>query len=293
MIKAGCSYQPHLVINEAILAPGGEWTFQSPGWCFMQVGSGAGYWLRPRMYHELATGAALVVSEEKPGAFRARQVAGAVLHFARIIPERLIGLVTLGDQRFLQHAAREDRFAVRFFPPNDPISERFSQLRKERIGDNVLLRVRLLDFFIGSFGEDFGHQQSESADNADAKVRLTKFLEQIVAFELLQMNFSQLVQAMRCTPRHVSRTFQQVMGMSFRDKQAELRLARAQELLATTKAKVLDVALESGYQSVSFLNLMFKRRFGVSPAKWRDQLRDNKCLKSRKQTSAAARPPQP
>jgi len=239
----------------------------------MQVVSGAGYWPRPRMYHELAAGAALVVSDEKPGTFRASQVAGAVLHFARIIPERLSGLVTLVDQHFLQQAARQDRFAVHVFTPTDPISERFSELRKERSGDNLLLRVRLLDLFIGSFGEGFGRQKSESADSADAKVRLTKFLEQIVAFELLQMNFSQLVQAMRCTPRHASRTFQQVMGISFRDKQAELRLARAQELLATTRAKVLDVALESGYQSVSFLNLMFKRRFGISPGKWRDNVR--------------------
>ena len=272
-MKAAHSYQPHLVIKEVTLAPGGEWTSQSPGWCFMQVSSGAGYWLRPRIYHELATGAGLVVSHEKPGTFRASQVAGAVLHFARIIPERLGGLITLGDQRFLQQAAREDRFAVHFFPPTEPVCERFSQLRKERSGDNLLLRVRLLELFIGSFGEGFGRQQSELADGVDARIRLTKFLEQIVAFELLQMNFSQLVQAMRCTPRHVSRTFQQVMGMSFRDKQAELRLARAQELLATTRAKVLDVALESGYQSVSFLNLMFKRRFGISPGKWRDNVR--------------------
>jgi AraC-like DNA-binding protein len=61
--------------------------------------------------------------------------------------------------------------------------------------------------------------------------------------------------------------------MSFREKQAELRMVRAQELLATTESKVLEVALESGYQSVSLFNLMFKRRFGVSPGKWREQIK--------------------
>ena len=44
---------------------------------------------------------------------------------------------------------------------------------------------------------------------------------------------------------------------------------RARELLATTKSKVVDVALESGYQSLSLFNFMFNRRFGMSPGRWR------------------------
>ena len=62
--------------------------------------------------------------------------------------------------------------------------------------------------------------------------------------------------------------------MSFREKQAQVRLARAQELLATTESKVVEVALESGYQSLSLFNLMFKRRFGMTPARWRDHSRN-------------------
>ena len=64
--------------------------------------------------------------------------------------------------------------------------------------------------------------------------------------------------------------------MSFRDKQTEVRLMRARELLATTRSKVLEVALESGYESLSLFNLMFKRRFGVSPGKWREQIEARK-----------------
>ena len=91
--------------------------------------------------------------------------------------------------------------------------------------------------------------------------------------ELLTMNFSELGKMTRCTPRHLSRIFQEVVGVSFRDKHTELRLARACELLATTEAKIVDVALESGYQSLSLFNLMFSRRHGVSPGRWRQTLR--------------------
>ena len=91
---------------------------------------------------------------------------------------------------------------------------------------------------------------------------------------------SDLAQMARCTTRHLNRIFNDVVGMSFREKNTELRLARACELLATTQAKVVDVALESGYQSLSLFNSMFTRRFGVSPGKWRENVRQGKTASS-------------
>lgn len=59
--------------------------------------------------------------------------------------------------------------------------------------------------------------------------------------------------------------------MSFNDKRSELRLARALELLATSQLKVVDVALESGFKSLSQFNQLFARRFGISPGRWRQR----------------------
>jgi len=72
----------------------------------------------------------------------------------------------------------------------------------------------------------------------------------------------------------VSRIFTAVVGVSFREKQSEIRLMHAKELLATTETKVLQVAMESGFQSVSLFNLMFKKRFGITPGKWRDRVKE-------------------
>jgi AraC-like DNA-binding protein len=41
------------------------------------------------------------------------------------------------------------------------------------------------------------------------------------------------------------------------------------------------VAMESGFQSVSLFNLMFKRRFGVTPGRWREKVRANRPAKRR------------
>jgi AraC-like DNA-binding protein len=138
------------------------------------------------------------------------------------------------------------------------------------------LRLQLLDLFLQAFGEELANQSAELEPAIDAKTRLTRLLDETPASELLDMSIGDLAREMRCTPRHLSRIFHQVVGMSFREKQSQLRLVRAQELLATTESKVAEVAFESGYQSLSLFNLMFKRRFGVTPAKWRDQTKSRK-----------------
>jgi AraC-like DNA-binding protein len=95
------------------------------------------------------------------------------------------------------------------------------------------------------------------------------------------LSFEELTQQMGCTPRHVSRVFSEVVGVSFREKQTEVRLLHARELLATTRAKVLEVAMESGYRSVGLFNLLFKRQFGITPGQWRQKIRPRAPVKKR------------
>jgi transcriptional regulator GlxA family with amidase domain len=96
-------------------------------------------------------------------------------------------------------------------------------------------------------------------------------LERTPSAELLEMSFGELARQTHCTSRHLSRLFRELVGMSFRDKRAELRLTRARDLLATSRSKVVEVALESGYKSLSLFNLMFTRHFGTSPGRWRQK----------------------
>src|SRR5437879_1371073 len=160
-MKPGRGYEQHLSIQEVTLPPGAEWLPASPGWVFIHVSSGTGYWLGPRGNHELATGASLVLAEQTPGCFRASHVSGGVIDLFRIQLERLTGLATLGEQRFLQAAAGQERFALRIFSPTDPVCNRFRQLRQSLSGHQFSLRLKLLELIITTFGEDFANQQPE------------------------------------------------------------------------------------------------------------------------------------
>jgi AraC-like DNA-binding protein len=233
------------------------------------------------MNADLEIGSVLISSPRAQGLLRASQVAGASIDSFQLNPERLAGLVSLGEQRFFQSAATSEEFSFRAFHPPHAVAERFRETCQysvqlqggNRAGSASILRLGMVDLFFRAFAHELSSCNEAVSPTGDAKARLTAILNQTPAAELLELSFQDLAQEMCCTPRHLSRIFHAVVGMSFREKQVQVRLVRAQELLATTESKVLEVALESGYQSLSLFNLMFKKRIGMTPGQWREHSR--------------------
>ncbi|MGB7769517.1 MAG: helix-turn-helix transcriptional regulator [Verrucomicrobiia bacterium] len=267
-------YEPHLVIREFSVPPGGEWAPRSPGWSLMQITQGTGYCLQPQLSRELETGTVLLVAGRAPGRIRASQLGGLSLFSFSVIPARLTGLITLGEQDFLALAASRTEFSLRLLPPPNPIAVKMKELCAGGDSHGLMFRLNLLRLFVEAFGNEL-QQAASNWETADAKERLRILLERTPPAELLEMNFDELARSTHCTPRHLSRIFRELVGMSFRDKRAELRLTRARDLLASSKSKVVEVALESGYKSLSLFNLMFTRHFGTSPGRWRQKHRDH------------------
>jgi AraC-like DNA-binding protein len=266
---------PHLVMQELLLSPGDEWKPQLPGWLFIHVLSGMGYCLEKQLNMELPTGAVLVLSQKIDVNIRASQLGVLNLSFFRVVPELLTGLVTLGEQSFFEAAATRRELSRQFLAPGHPVSVKFEKLRDFQDRRDLSFRLKLLEIFARAFCDIMEKQAvTEPKAPLDAKQRLRQFLEQTLASEWLNMSFAELAQRMNCTPRHLSRIFRDIAGTSFRQKQAKVRLARASELLVSTESKVVDVALDSGFQSLSLFNLMFRKRFGLSPGRWR---RERQC----------------
>src|SRR5262249_27216219 len=140
-------------------------------------------------------------------------------------------------------------------------------------------RCRMLGLFADLFREELNGQREGVAMRKDAKGRLRELVGQIGEAELLEHSTEGLARLLCCSERHLSRLFREEFGVSLRTKQTELRLRKAKRLLAETDAKVINVALESGYRHLGLFNLMFKRRFGVTPTQWRNQSRKKKSFK--------------
>src|SRR5262249_29015571 len=183
--------------------------------------SGSGYWLGPRTNQDLKSGTVLLLSAFAPGCILASSVGELQLLFFPVNPERLTGLITLGEQRCLQAAAVREEFSIRIFPPDSSISTRMKHLCAARSDGGSLPRLQLLQLFIEMFGAEVKCDLPEPAISPDAKARLQKFLGATPTSELLHITFAELAQMTRCTPRHLNRIFNEAVGMPFRDKHTE------------------------------------------------------------------------
>lgn len=65
--------------------------------------------------------------------------------------------------------------------------------------------------------------------------------------------------------------FREITGKSFISFVNDVRLEKAIELMADTKKSLSDVCEESGINDMSYFNRLFRKKFGISPGKYRKQ----------------------
>lgn len=94
---------------------------------------------------------------------------------------------------------------------------------------------------------------------------LRRICEAIVAAPDTDTPLAEWASRLGIDPKTVQRRFARETGMTFGQWRQQARLLAALERLAAG-AKVVDVALELGYQSPSAFAAMFRRQFGMPPS---------------------------
>ncbi|MBR2449624.1 MAG: AraC family transcriptional regulator [Clostridia bacterium] len=68
---------------------------------------------------------------------------------------------------------------------------------------------------------------------------------------------------------YICRQFKKHVGMTMTDYVNNLRLNYVISQLALTRKNILDISYEAGFHSVSYLNHLFKKKYGVTPSEYR------------------------
>jgi AraC-like DNA-binding protein len=87
------------------------------------------------------------------------------------------------------------------------------------------------------------------------------------------LTVADISESVRLHPNYAMSLFKRVFATTLTDYLAQHRVTHAQRLLATTDQKVLSIALDSGFGSISRFNDVFRRVCGVSPRQYRDEHR--------------------
>jgi AraC family transcriptional regulator of adaptative response / methylphosphotriester-DNA alkyltransferase methyltransferase len=82
-----------------------------------------------------------------------------------------------------------------------------------------------------------------------------------------------VARALASSPRQLQRAFTEVGGTSFSAYLREVRLRNAALLLARQPLTVRQVSLLVGYRQPAHFAKAFRRRYGVTPARFRERAR--------------------
>ncbi|ULQ55452.1 AraC family transcriptional regulator [Flavihumibacter rivuli] len=81
----------------------------------------------------------------------------------------------------------------------------------------------------------------------------------------------ELAQMVGTNTTYLKKAFKQYFKQGVFDRLQELRLQQAREQLLQTNMSIKDIAMEAGYQHVANFTNAFRKRFGMSPSKWRGE----------------------
>jgi len=256
--------------EQITLRPAEEWLDDSQDWRFARVNRGAAYWLAGPGSRALAGGEMLVLPPGARALVRASQINEVVLHTLRFAPALLAQVFAMEESQLIQRLQGEKAGEPQFLPSTHPAAQRFADLvangasagRIAQRAEALCVCAEVLD------GPVKGHRPVVQPRTSKPQ-RFEQLVAPMPEEELLLHTAGQLARLCGCSARHFNRLYRTHFGVGFRARQTELRLLKAQALLAAQEARIRDVALESGYRNLSLFNSLFRRRFGVTPSEWR------------------------
>jgi len=259
----------HLILQELILRPAGEWT-PAGGWAVVRVVEGAGYCLQTGTAREINAGDAVIAGSHAAAVFRASQLGLLKLQFFLILPQYLNGLLTVTEWRQLEDASSQAATRLLYFAADDPMAQKFTRIVAQSPRDGLAARAMFLQLWAAGVTRLLPVSVA-SPTTANLLGHFREFVGKMLEADLAVRSLTELSEQLHCSKRHFSRLFRREFGVSLHTHQTELRLQRARQLLADADAKIINVAYDSGYRHLGLFNAMFKKRFGLTPSEWRHQ----------------------
>lgn len=86
-----------------------------------------------------------------------------------------------------------------------------------------------------------------------------------------QLTVSQIASVIHLSPDYMTKVFKKETGMTIKEYMIKKRMKLAKELLRDTEKTVSDIAIEVGYDNLSYFVRLFRSFYGVTPKQYQKQ----------------------
>ena len=136
---------------------------------------------------------------------------------------------------------------------------------ESKIATQVRTKIILLQFILEMWKKGFVIENDTSGRNTVEK-EMVSYIQQNFTGKISLREFGE---QFHLSEKYISRYFKEQFHITLSQYVTYLRLEHAKQLLQDTDIPVTDVAMQSGYQNVSYFIRSFKKTYGVSPLKYR------------------------
>ena len=136
---------------------------------------------------------------------------------------------------------------------------------ESKIATQVRTKIILLQFILEMWKKGFVIENDTSGRNTVEK-EMVSYIQQNFTGKISLREFGE---QFHLSEKYISRYFKEHFHITLSQYVTYLRLEHAKQLLQDTDIPVTDVAMQSGYQNVSYFIRSFKKTYGVSPLKYR------------------------
>lgn len=193
-----------------------------------------------------------------------------LVHFFRMrLPPAISAMLMGGATMLTSHTDCADD---RNFPRWRNWANSGDEVKAQHAVEELLLRVERIfmePYTVVSSGKEC-KAESASASHSLGVVRMCDF---IAANFLEEIDAVDISAAAGLHPKYAMNLFRKSTGMTLIKYVSLLRLSRAQALLMNGKDSILQVAMDSGFGSVSAFNKAFRQIAGVPPSDFRRDVR--------------------
>ena len=159
----------------------------------------------------------------------------------------------------------------------DTVKEQCEQLveiygaKKEKSQSKITAQIKtkiiLLQFILELWKKGFIVENDTSGKNTVEK-EMVSYIQQNFTGKILLKEFGE---QFHLSEKYISRYFKEHFHITISQYVTYLRLEHAKQLLQDTDIPVTEVAMQSGYQNVSYFIRSFKKTYGMSPLKYRNK----------------------